>query len=107
MIRSGAAMIEIANNNPFPQFAEMEEATSYVSFLKQTPTLELQEKLVAKSDEMDTFHIQQRELYWLYDRTGGKSKMTNGKVEKVLKTAATRRNINTIHKIVKKYFLDG
>ena len=104
MVRSGAEMNKIATYNPFPQFEEMEKATSYVSFLKQAPSPDLHQKLEAMSDSMDTFHIHQQELFWLYDRTKGQSKMTNGKVEKVLKTAATRRNINTVHKIVKKYF---
>ncbi len=104
MIRNQENMITIANSDPFPQMAEMEKATSYVSFLKEEPAPELREKLEALSDGMDMFLIQQRELYWLYDRTKGQSKMTNGKVEKILKVAATRRNMNTVQKITKKYF---
>lgn len=104
MIRNQESMMAIANSDPFPQIGEMEKATSYVSFLKETPAPELQEKLEALSDGMDTFLIQQRELHWLYDRTKGQSKMTNGKVEKILKVAATRRNMNTVQKITKKYF---
>ena len=104
MIRNQEQMLAIANRDPFPQIAEMEKATSYVSFLKTSPTSDLKNKVEALSDGMDTFLIEGPELYWLYDRTKGQSKMTNGKVEKTLKVAATRRNMNTVQKITKKYF---
>ena len=104
MIRNREQMVAIANRNPFPQIDEMEKATSYVSFLKMSPMSELKDKVEALSDGMDTFLVEGQELFWLYDRTKGQSKMTNGKVEKILKVAATRRNMNTVQKITKKYF---
>ena len=104
MVRSGQEMLAIATYNPFPQLAEMSNASTYVSLLKEIPTPEAQQAMADKSDAIDTFHVSGRELYWLYNREQGDSKMDNGKVEKILKTAATRRNSNTIQKITKKYF---
>ena len=103
MVRSATELIEIANYDPFPHAAKLSNATSYVSFLHGIPNAEAQQNLLAKSNAMDSFHIHQRELYWLYDREQGTSKFSNGHVEKLLKTAATRRNTNTVQKIVKKY----
>ncbi len=104
MVRSSQEMIAIASYDPFPQAKSLANASSYVSLLKEAPGAEAQQKMVAMSDAIDTFHVNGRQLYWLYNREQGESKMTNAKVEKILKTAATRRNTNTIHKIAKKYF---
>ncbi len=104
MVRTSTELIKIANYNPFPHFTDLTNATRYISFLHDLPDAEGQQKLEALSNNMDTFHIHGQELHWLYDREQGKSKFTNGKVEKLLKTAVTRRNLNTVQKIVRKYF---
>ena len=49
--------------NKYIAFLRAINVTSYVSFLKQVPDTALKQKLEAKSDGMDTFHVYQRELY--------------------------------------------
>ncbi|MEZ4646467.1 MAG: DUF1697 domain-containing protein [Chloroflexota bacterium] len=101
-LRTTTELIDIANYTPFPDDAK-DEGTLYVSFLPQEPAAAQQQALLALATDTDSFHIYRDQVYWLYRRSLGASAYTNADVEKTLGMAATRRNINTIHKIVAKY----
>ncbi|VAW32480.1 hypothetical protein MNBD_CHLOROFLEXI01-3713, partial [hydrothermal vent metagenome] len=89
MIRREDEMRELVGKRPFPPETIPDDATLYISFLKTEPSDERCQKLLALSNEMDEFHIDGTHLFWLYRRHLGKSKFTNGKVERLLKMPAT------------------
>ncbi|MCP4417565.1 MAG: DUF1697 domain-containing protein [Chloroflexi bacterium] len=99
MIRRDDEMRELVRKRPFFPKTIPDDATHYISFLKKEPSSELRQKLLDTSSEMDEFYIDGAHLFWLYRRHLGKSKFTNGKVEKILKLSATRRNLNTVNKL--------
>jgi uncharacterized protein (DUF1697 family) len=106
MIRTPAAMVEIAAYQPFPEEKFTEKSTLYISFLKEEPGQDKLEKLDSFNSDIDEFHPHGRQLYWLMHKHQGQSKFTNSKLEKVLGIPATRRNSSTVRKIVAKYFGD-
>ena len=77
--------------------------TLFVGFLAEKPSEEAGKSLQAKSSPTDGFHINERELYWLYRRNNGESKFYGGLLEKTLGVQATLRNFNTVKRLVKKY----
>jgi uncharacterized protein (DUF1697 family) len=99
IIRREDEMRALVGKRPFPPETIPDDATLYISFLKTEPNDELRQKLLAQSSQMDEFHLDGTHLFWLYRRHLGKSKFTNGKVERVLKMPATRRNLKTVHKL--------
>lgn len=102
-VRSGDEFGAIANYSPF-QSRELEANINlFVTFLKAEPDQELQGHLVSLSNEIDEFHFNGAQLYWLMYRNRGESKFTNAKIERLLKAPATRRNTTTLRKIAKKY----
>ena len=102
-VRTQTELIKIAKYQPF-QEAITEDSTQYVSFLREAPSPEAFQKLLSLSTDVDIFHLKGNHLFWLYQRHLGESGFTNTKIEKILATPATRRNTNTVHKIVNKYF---
>ena len=53
------------------------------------------------SNEVDTFQLVERDVFWLRDMDAGES-MNNYDLEKAVGIVGTRRTINTIEQIVKK-----
>lgn len=99
MIRGEDEMRALVGKRPFPPETIPDDATLYISFLKTEPNNELCQKLLAQSSQMDEFYIDGTHLFWLYRRHLGKSKFNNGKVERLLKMPATRRNLKTVNKL--------
>jgi uncharacterized protein (DUF1697 family) len=106
-IRSDAELLEIAEYWPFKDGEQGDGFTLYISFLRDEPSDELQRELISCSNEIDEFYVHKRQVYWLRRRYLGKSTFTNAMIEKTLATQATRRNANTVRKIVKKYLLNS
>ena len=104
MVRTARQVQDVLEHQPFPEETIGERDTLYVSFLKEVPAKEKQEALLSQTSDIDVFHIYDHHLYWLYHRGLGESEFTNAKIEKILKVSATRRNINTVRKLAKKYF---
>lgn len=94
---------EVKNLPERVPFSPSPEDTVYVSFLKTTPTPEQCAKLYGYNSEIDTFQILGQELFWLYKRPLGKSKLTNSRIEKILKVQATNRNLTSIQKLITGY----
>jgi uncharacterized protein (DUF1697 family) len=75
-----------------------EEGTVYVAFLKTKPSLEAQRTLSAFNNDVDRFHVNGREAYWLAKAGFSGSTFTGAKLEKTLGPATTR-NITTVRKL--------
>lgn len=98
---------ELAAINQYRSFDDDERNadgnTLYVGFLAKQPSKEAQKNLESKSSPVDGFHLNDRELYWLYRRNNGESKFYGGLLEKTLGMQATIRNFNTVQRLAKKY----
>ncbi|MCB0033279.1 MAG: DUF1697 domain-containing protein [Anaerolineales bacterium] len=103
MVRTAAELQAIAASEPFPAASYGEKSVLYVTFLKAEPADEQWQTLRGRADEIDEYYLQERELFWLNHKHMGDSKMSNGKIEKLLKQAGTRRNISTVNIIVQLY----
>jgi uncharacterized protein (DUF1697 family) len=76
----------------------------YIGFLIEPPAKEAHAKLMKHQSKTDTFHVNEREVYWLC-RTPGMSDSPFFRVgiEKALGMKATVRNVTTVTKLVEKY----
>lgn len=101
MLRTAEQLTELATHAPFDDIDWGSNPTLYVSFLKTEPTAENVQKLLALSNEIEMFSIEGKHVFWLWRRDQGDGKVTNSRLERLLKVPATRRNISTIQKIAK------
>lgn len=103
-IRTGPELAAIAQNWPFDQVKTADHVL-YVSFLQGPPEPSAARAVADLEDGIMQFFVDAREVYWLRDKSAGNSKITNATIEKTLGLPATRRSINTVQKMVKKYFV--
>ena len=103
-VRSPKELIRIAAYEPFdPKELTAEGNTLFVAFLSDWPSKEATQRILSHNSPIDGLRVAERELYWLYRRKNGESKLYGPILEKSLGLKATVRNVNTIKRIAKKY----
>ncbi len=103
-IRTAAELRDIAEYRPFRQ-TDMDAAKALnIAFLTGMPDGSAQQKLMGLKTDIDDFHIHDREVYWLCRKKQSESTFSNAVLEKTFGMPSTLRGINTINRIVKKYF---
>ena len=103
-VRSSSELNRIASFEPFDSKELTAEGnTLFVAFLSDWPSKEATQRILAQNSAIDGLHVDERELYWLYRRKNGESKLYGPILEKSLGLKATVRNVNTIKRIAKKY----
>jgi uncharacterized protein (DUF1697 family) len=104
MVRSTEELAAIAEYQAFKKNElNAEGNTLFIGFLSGEPSTEAAKKLMSLASEIDGFHLNQRELYWLYRRKNGESKFYGPILEKSVGVKATLRNANTIKRLATKY----
>ena len=93
----------IADNEPF-EASVLADNVLYVGFLAEPPADEARQALQPFNSDVDWFHVQGREVYWLCFKKISESKFSGGKLEKTLGMPVTLRNVNTVNRLVAKYF---
>lgn len=101
-IRTIPEVAAIAEYVPFPD-EDTGEGTLYVVFFAEAPNAEALRKLEALSNEIDSFHVHGRELYWHARKNLSESKISGGSLEKAAGMQGTNRNINTPKRLAAKY----
>ncbi len=102
-LRTTAEVAAIAQYQPFTA-AEMQAASALNVALLAEPLIDAAvQKLQTLKTELDDFHVQGREVYWLCRAKQNESKFTNAVFERALKTKATFRGLNTIARLAAKY----
>ena len=101
-VRTYADLLAIQADQPFP-LSELEDNKLYIGFLADPPNDEAKQALQACTTEVDTFHINGSEVYWLCRKTISQSDFSGAKLEKALDMPATLRNQNTVNRLIKKY----
>lgn len=102
-IRTPAELAAAAARQPFAAELFERAAAFNVAFLKSPASPAAIEKLAGMENEIDTFHVKGREVYWLCQVLQSQSKFSNAALEKILGQPATMRNVNTIKKMVDNY----
>jgi uncharacterized protein (DUF1697 family) len=104
MIRSVDELVAIAD---YQAYAPAEVAAAHalhVVFLASAPPADTTEKLRAIGTDVDDFHLNGRELYWLCRVKFNESQVKPAQLDKALnKIPATARSITTVKKLVAKY----
>ena len=102
-IRTPDELSAIVHYLPFPK-RQIEKAGAFnVAFLKQPPDSAQTKKLQALKTDIDDFHVNGRELYWLCKVRQSESKFSNAVLERSLGIQATFRGMNTVNKLAAKY----
>lgn len=103
-IRAISELATVARYKPFSEVELNGDGNQvYVVFVARSPGPEVERKMKSLASEIDDFHINGREVYWLYRRRAGESKFYGALLEKSLGMQATVRNSNTIRKLAAKY----
>ncbi|MDQ6808296.1 MAG: DUF1697 domain-containing protein [Verrucomicrobiota bacterium] len=102
-LRSEADLRTLASRTPFPT-DEIDGGANvvYIAFLQRRPDVELTAKLMARRNDVDDFHVVGRAVYWLQRRARGDSQVSGAQLEKILRRAATIRNVTTVNRLVAK-----
>ncbi|KAF0249604.1 MAG: hypothetical protein FD167_993 [bacterium] len=97
---------EIAAVSQYKPFSDSELRTAMalnVAFLSDSLEEEAKAALMKFKTEIDDFHTQDREVYWLCRKKQSDSTFSNTIFERRLKVKTTFRGINTIRKLAVKY----
>jgi uncharacterized protein (DUF1697 family) len=98
-VRSLEAWRALIAANPFPEFAEADPGHLLTVFLKDAPDKKDVGALRAAITGPEIVRAESRQLYACYPDGIGRSKLTNGLIEKKLGTRVTGRNWNTVLKL--------
>jgi uncharacterized protein (DUF1697 family) len=103
-VRSSAELAAIAQHKPFPD-SELSAAghSLHIGFMAGEPSAAAKEKLPSLATEVDDFHVNGRELYWLLRGKFSDSRVSGAQLAKTLGMPATIRNSTTVKKLSAKY----
>lgn len=103
-IRSTTELAQIANYKPFKESELNGEGNMlYIAFTAAIPGDEAHQKLATFTTEVDEFHINGGQVYWLCRKKLGESRFSGALLEKMLGMQATVRNSTTVKKLASKY----
>lgn len=102
-LRSCDDLAAIAAAAPFAA-ADHACAQAFVVGLLKTPlSADSSKKVLAFNSDMDAFHVNGREVYWLCRRKQSESTFSNAVFERALRVPSTWRGISTMQKMAAKY----
>jgi uncharacterized protein (DUF1697 family) len=102
-VRTDAELAAIAEYKPFKK-SELDAAGALnVAFLSEPLDAAAKKKLATLKTDIDDFHTQGREVYWLCLKRQSESTFSNVLFEKTIGRKTTFRGINTVRKMTEKY----
>lgn len=103
-IRATDELAEITQHRPFEDAdLNADGHTLYIAFLGTEPDDETQQNLLSFTTDVDGFHVDGHEVYWLCRTKQSESEFSSTVLEKTLDMPATLRNSRTVERIVAKY----
>jgi uncharacterized protein (DUF1697 family) len=102
-IRTDAELAAISNYRPFPAATLAAAQALNVAFLAEPLNKPAIQTLLTLRTDIDDFHVNGREVYWLCRKKQSESKFSNVVFEKTIGRQTTFRGINTIKKMAAKY----
>ncbi len=103
-VRSTSELANIANYKPFEESELNADGNAlYILFTADELSTESKRKLRTFSTEVDDFHANSREVYWLSRKKISESKVSGAQLERTMGMPATMRNANTVKRLATKY----
>lgn len=102
-IRTPSELAAVAAYQPFPSAVFEAAAAFNIGFLAEPLDAAAAQKVLALKTDIDDFHVNGREIFWLCYVKQSDSKFSNAVLEKTIKRAATFRGANTLVKMAAKY----
>jgi uncharacterized protein (DUF1697 family) len=102
-IRTDLQVSEIASYKPFNEKLLASSQALNIAFLKDSLPDNLVKTLLTLKTDIDDFHVNGTEIYWLCKQKQSDSKFSNAVLERTLKTQATFRGANTLARLAAKY----
>ena len=103
-VRTIEEVAQVANYKSFPEDELNADGNIlYVGFLAAEPDKQAKAELTSLSNDVNDFHFQGRELYWLRRTSAGESEYAGQLFEKKLGQPMTFRSVTTVRKIAAKY----
>jgi uncharacterized protein (DUF1697 family) len=106
-LRTIPEVAAIARYKPFSKSQLSSAAALNVAFLADPLGPEAEKSLLALKTEIDDFHANGREVYWLCKKKQSDSKFSYTRFEKMLNARATWRNVNTVVRLAAKYAISN
>ena len=100
-LRSPVALGAVCRHPAFPK--SVPDSTLYIGFLADAPTAAARKQVAALANDIDEFHLHDRELYWRCRLTIGRSTMNGARLEKALGQPTTLRKVSTLEKLAARY----
>ena len=91
---------KVVDNHPFAKDLENDKKFISVTFLAKTATPENIEMLLALNYPNEFIELQGQVIYGFFPKGFGRAKLTNTRMERVLKVACTTRNWRTCNKVL-------
>jgi uncharacterized protein (DUF1697 family) len=101
-LRTGEELASVSRRQPFDAAAVQSAGAFCVGFLARPLEPGAHETLLSLQTDIDSFHHDGREIYWLCQKRQSESKITNGLLDRKLKVAMTFRSITTVAKLAKR-----
>ena len=102
-IRSLEGVAGIAQYRPFSPSAMASARALSVGLLKEPLPAAARAALAGLKTDIDDFHTNGSELYWICQKGQGPSRISNAVFERTLKVTATLRGLRTMEKLAAKY----
>jgi uncharacterized protein (DUF1697 family) len=102
-VRSCADVAAIAGYQPFTAAAIKNARSLNVGFLAAPLDATATKALMALKTDIDDFHVNGREIYWICKVGQADSTMSNVRFEKLMKVGVTFRGMNTIVRLAGKH----
>ena len=93
-------LAEVAVKNPYLQEPDIDQKQLYLAILSKVPATENLIRLQDFDAPEDDYILDHSVIYLRYTNGAGKAKLTNNLIETKLKVKATRRNWNTVMKLL-------
>ena len=106
-LRTDEEVAAVAKYRPFGEKAIQNARAYCVGFVAKPLGREAEKIVKGFKSDMDDFHVNGREVYWLCKVGQGESKFSNAVLEKRLGLRATFRGMNTIRRLAAKYPASG
>ncbi len=106
-IRAPHELSAVAASWPFDESERDAPHTLFIAFLGAWPDAAARDRLPACATEVDAFHVDGREVYWLRRDAVGESSFSGAALERTLGMPVTVRNSRTVAKLALKYDSSG
>lgn len=102
-LRTDAEVAAIATHRAFGEPALRTARRVYVGFLADALDAAAKKRVLALRGDVDDFHVNGREVYWLSRASMKESKVSYAVLEKAVGAQATLRALNTVQRLAAKY----